>query len=496
MKAIDIPATFPKYWGLDAAGGNINDIPVDSTGVPGRASLDIGFPPETMVPLGSGGVPPFGQDTNGIFRQITQSIQWTSNAGAPFVYDGTFSAAIGGYPQGAVLASTSQPGAYWLSIVDDNTVDPEAGASANWQFNYGPVFFGTDTGTKNAGVIALKPPAVSLDNLAGRPIVVQKINTAQDGNYTLNVNGLGNIPVILPNGSQIPAGTLPAHSVFIVCLDVNGNFELVGGGILSGGGGGGRIVLSGDTDFYISTTGSDSNNGTSSGTPWLTFRHAWDVLTQDYDLAGFDATVHVADGTYSTGATFAGVPTIGSGRIIFQSTSGNATACIVSVASGNCFTLLRSANVTMNNIKLIATTGDAFFVGSKSNLEISGINFGACGGDHIFVDEQARVNLAGDYAISGSAANHWNAQSIAEIHLGTSSITITLSGTPAFSGYFARAANLGLVVLNSLPTFAGSGATGARYSATYNGVINTSSGSTTFLPGNSAGTTSTGGQYN
>lgn len=492
MKAIDIPANFPKYWGLDAAGGNINDIPVDSTGVAGRASLDIGYPPETMVPLGSGGTPPFGQDTNGIFRQITQSIQWTSNAGAPFVYDATFSAAIGGYPEGAVLASTSQPGAYWLSVADDNTVDPEAGVSANWQFNYGPVFFGTDTGAKNAGAITLKPAPASLANLAGRPLVVQKINTAQDGNYTLNVNGLGAIPVIQPNGAQLPAGTLSAHSVFIVCLDVNSNFELMSGG--TGGSSGGRIVLSGNTDFYISTTGSDANNGTSSGTPWLTFSHAWNVLTQNYDLAGFTATVHAADGTYTTGGGFSGVPTIGGGKIVFQSTSGSSATCIVNVSSGNCFTLTNGAVVTVNNIKLISATGDGFFIGAQSSLNFAGIDFGACGSYQIFVDEQGRANPTGNYTISGSAVNHWNVQSASEFHIGTTSITITITGTPAFTA-FSRAANNSLIVFNSLPTFSGS-ATGQRYNATYGGVINTGSGNVNFLPGNSAGSVTPGGQYN
>jgi hypothetical protein len=43
-------------------------------------------------------------------------------------------------------------------------------------------------------------------------------------------------------------------------------------------------------------------------------------------------------------------------------------------------------------------------------------------------------------------------------------------------------------------TFVGS-AVGARYNATLNGVINTGGGGANFLPGNSSGTTSLGGQY-
>jgi len=44
-------------------------------------------------------------------------------------------------------------------------------------------------------------------------------------------------------------------------------------------------------------------------------------------------------------------------------------------------------------------------------------------------------------------------------------------------------------------SFAGTGAVGARYSATLNGVINMLFGGSTFIPGDSAGSTGTGGQY-
>jgi hypothetical protein len=44
-------------------------------------------------------------------------------------------------------------------------------------------------------------------------------------------------------------------------------------------------------------------------------------------------------------------------------------------------------------------------------------------------------------------------------------------------------------------TFAGAAATGSRYAITANGVVYTSGAATTYLPGNTAGSTGTGGQY-
>jgi hypothetical protein len=114
-----------------AASGIKNTIPVASQiGITnGAASFTDGFPPLTMTPLPAGGVPPFGQDMNGVLYQISAWDQW-SNAGGQVIYDSAFSAAIGGYPKGAVLQSADLSG-YWLNTVDSNATNPDTGG-AGW----------------------------------------------------------------------------------------------------------------------------------------------------------------------------------------------------------------------------------------------------------------------------------------------------------------------------------------------------------------------------
>jgi hypothetical protein len=51
------------------------------------------------------------------------------------------------------------------------------------------------------------------------------------------------------------------------------------------------------------------------------------------------------------------------------------------------------------------------------------------------------------------------------------------------------------MVAAALCTFTGA-ATGKRYDVTENGVISTAGGGANYFPGNAAGTTATGGQYN
>jgi hypothetical protein len=133
MLASSIPAKFPIPFGNSAGGGFIRSIPTASQiGInPGFASLTDGFPPLNFQPVAAGGVPPFGQDVNGLLNRITQWNQWQA-AGGPVIYDGTFAAAIGGYPRGAVLQSALVFGNFWLSTSDNNTTDPDSSSATNW----------------------------------------------------------------------------------------------------------------------------------------------------------------------------------------------------------------------------------------------------------------------------------------------------------------------------------------------------------------------------
>lgn len=98
--------------------------------VNGRASYTDGFPPLTRTPIVAGGVPPFGTDMNGILNAATAIQQWQT-AGGIFKFNSAWSTANTGYPKGAVLCNAQNDGA-WLSLVENNTTDPDAAANTNW----------------------------------------------------------------------------------------------------------------------------------------------------------------------------------------------------------------------------------------------------------------------------------------------------------------------------------------------------------------------------
>ena len=138
MKASDIPTKFPAPFANAAPGSNIRAIPATSQiGIQdGAASIPDGFPPNCFLPVGAGGIPPWGADMNGLMNQETAWARWLA-AGGPLQWDSAFSTVIGGYPSGAVVASvTLGLGFWWISLADDNATNPDTGG-ANWRLLIG-----------------------------------------------------------------------------------------------------------------------------------------------------------------------------------------------------------------------------------------------------------------------------------------------------------------------------------------------------------------------
>lgn len=159
MQSSDIPVQFLKAFAADAGVGFVTfPIPVDSQiGITsGRASLTDGFPPLNFLPRQAGGVPPFGDDENGILKMLSLWSQW-QGAGAPVFYDSAFSAAIGGYPKGTVLMAVSFANS-WVSTAENNTTDPDTGG-AGWQALY--------QGWQNGGAVISAAGAYSITIPAG-----------------------------------------------------------------------------------------------------------------------------------------------------------------------------------------------------------------------------------------------------------------------------------------------------------------------------------------
>ena len=130
-----------------AASGTRNVIPTAPTGT-NKASFTQGFPPVTMQPISSGGIPPSGDDFNGLFYDYSSHIVWI-NAGGQYRFDSALSTAMGGYPKGMVLQNNAGTASY-ISLVDNNTNDFNSDASqigVTWGAYSGKAFSNTTIST-------------------------------------------------------------------------------------------------------------------------------------------------------------------------------------------------------------------------------------------------------------------------------------------------------------------------------------------------------------
>ena len=122
MKSTDLIYPTPISAPL-AYKGTRNEIPEAATGT-NRASVEEGFPDMTMIAPADGGLPPFGQDVNGMLY-MASDIKSFLQSGGFITFNQEECDAIGGYPKGAVLGYIDSSNIYHQvrSLIDDNTYD-------------------------------------------------------------------------------------------------------------------------------------------------------------------------------------------------------------------------------------------------------------------------------------------------------------------------------------------------------------------------------------
>jgi len=255
-----------------------------------------------------------------------------------------------------------------------------------------------------------------------------------------------------------------------------------------------RLRLTGNLNLYVATTGSDSNTGFS-GSPFLTIQAAINAC-YNYDLNGFIITINVADGTYTNPVTV-NAPFVGasvSGGVILLGDTVSPSSCLLSTST-TCITVTNAASIiTVRGFKLTSSAGFCIYAARRGQINMdANMEYGSAAKYHIVADDGSSLYISANYTISGYAQAHYVMNDAGANIVLLSSLTITLTGTPAFSTAFASLTGASALYAEGA-TFSGS-ATGTRYNVALNGVIQTGGAGANFFPGNSAGVTSNGGQY-
>nr|WMC99349.1 hypothetical protein RAR13_11895 [Aminobacter aminovorans] len=258
-----------------------------------------------------------------------------------------------------------------------------------------------------------------------------------------------------------------------------------------------REKLTANRTYYVRTDGSDSNDGlaNTSGGALLTLQAAWNKVAA-LDLSIYAVTIKVADGTYTGVVALSSMPVGGSSITIEGNTTTpanchiNATAtCFLMSAPLPCAMTIKGFKMTFTGSSLSAVRMDATGTITVSSNELAGGSTGFAGAYRVSV-RGAQINISTGHTISGGMSCFCQAfGGFIQIF----SVTVTLTGTPAWSWTGVVANDMGEVSAVGV-TFSGA-ATGTRYTAQTGGGINSGGGGASYFPGNVAGSATSPGWY-
>lgn len=266
-----------------------------------------------------------------------------------------------------------------------------------------------------------------------------------------------------------------------------------------------RWRLSSQLNLYVNaSSGDDSNNGLTSGTPWLTLQHAIDWVAANVDIGLYQVMIN-ASGAFTEGITnFTNILGNGVSKVIFNFTSGStiqvlsasafiasgsSTGFQVQTASGT--PLLISATGTGNN------EGYGLLATDEALITFNNVNFGTCQSGHAVALYNGQIKPNGSYSISGNAPSHWLCQTgFFQSLTPNNPNVVTLIGTPSFTSSFVNCSGAGKVMVSNLTIVFSGAASGQRYFVGDVSLIDTFGSGASFFPGTIAGVATNTWNYN
>lgn len=269
------------------------------------------------------------------------------------------------------------------------------------------------------------------------------------------------------------------------------------------------------TNFYISTTGSDSNPGTITK-PWATLQHAMDFIAANIDSGGFSIINNIGAGSFSG----VGIkPYVGGGVLLWLG-AGSASTTITHGSNdglfnnGECFGINLHVDQinSLNAVKLsgggsggnngcvsisaayttlflgnilngqFATSGmdliftqDAGVISSAPSISMIGQSFCDILSGSLTIDRTGVITIEDEFAITQNA--------FLQLEL----LTITIVGSPSYVQAFAVVIDFGIIYsdFNSV-TFIGT-VTATRFRVSAGSFIDSGGQGLTFFPGSSEG---------
>jgi len=285
------------------------------------------------------------------------------------------------------------------------------------------------------------------------------------------------------------------------------------------------IWLTKNTNFYVnSATGNDSNNGLTPETAFKTIQAAYNYIADNYNLSSYNATIQIADGTYSENLTL-GSYSSNTGSIIITGNAANKNAVVLEISDTRARSLITASQAAGTTVvfkymtlsihsKNLDTSGNndaALVMGVSGNLNFENVTVNYYASNRTDInqtifyasDNCSLVINPGNFAINMIAEEEITESSsrrcfyiTGRLTFGNASADTPLENSFTVSGNFTEfiRVNGGYVYRNTTRAaqFASSGTvTGQRYIVRNNGGIATNGGGPDFFPGDRAGSLDT-----
>lgn len=253
-----------------------------------------------------------------------------------------------------------------------------------------------------------------------------------------------------------------------------------------------REKLTANRQYWVwPAGGNDNNNGLSGGTAFATLQYAIDVIWKTLDTNGYTVTIQLFAASNTTYGVASG-PVPGGGSVTINGNSGNPASIVLTRTGGNLITAQYGAFITVTGIEMRTSgSGNCLTARFGGQIFVNSVHFGACAAAHAETSSGGNILFGSAYTISGGAVSHLHASYDSSIII--SGTTITLTGTPAFSAYFAGIGGEGFIQAIGT-TYIGS-ATGVKAFVHYNGSLRTDTNNRNALPGDLPMVIMKGGVY-
>jgi hypothetical protein len=255
-----------------------------------------------------------------------------------------------------------------------------------------------------------------------------------------------------------------------------------------------REKLTADRTYYVRTDGNDSNTGLAdtAGGAFLTIQKAVDVVKSAIDTAGFTVTIQLQAATHTLGAQLK-FESYNFGSLRIQGDSASPGSYIIALGADKNILISSATGVEFYGCKISSGVSLNMVYILDGSVAFSDCIFSPNGGDIVDADHKGNVDFYDAITLEGNYGKFLDLKNSSNAFLGWCSLVA--NGPSAIGNVFVELRRDSALIVDTTTVTVNGSVTGKRYDVTGASRAIVPSGSTTYFPGDVAGTTDASSIY-